>query len=72
MSGELSVKREIALQGTKNGSIKIGELKEPYGNGSEAVVSIAVALDGGEADWKVHVPYGNLDEVISALEEMKK
>jgi hypothetical protein len=72
MSGELNVKSEIALHGTKNGLIKIGDLKQPYGANSENVVSIAVALNGSDADWKVHIPYANLDDVISALNSMKK
>lgn len=72
MSGKLSIKKEIPLNGTQNGIIKVGELQEPYGENSETVVTLAVTLDGGEADWKVHIPYQNLDEVISALQEMKQ
>jgi hypothetical protein len=72
MSGELTVKSEIALHGTNNGLIKIGDLQKPYGEKSESVVSIAVTLNGSDADWKVHIPYANLEDVISALNSMKK
>ncbi len=72
MSHEIKIKRQINLHGTRKGTISIGELSEPYGANSESVVTIAVSLSGKEVDWKVHIPYQNLDEVISALNEIKK
>jgi hypothetical protein len=72
MSKHVEVEKELSLSGTKNGTIRIGEVVEPYGKDSESVVSIAISLSGKEPDWKVHIPYGNLEDVISALESMKK
>ncbi len=72
MSGQLSIKKEIPLHGTKQGKIVVGELQKPYGENSESVVSVAVTLNGDNADWKVHIPYQNLDEVIATLQEMKR
>ena len=72
MGGKLEIKKEIPLHGTENGKITIGELQEPYGEGSDAVVSVAVSLNGKDADWKIHIPYPNLEDVISALQEMRR
>jgi hypothetical protein len=72
LGGNIDIKSEIALFGTENGKIEIGELKEPYGAGSDSVVSVAVALNSSEPDWKVHIPFQNLDSVIEALQSMKK
>jgi len=65
---------ELNLSGTKDGKISISNLTEPYGKGSESVVSIGISLQAGsdEADWKVHLPKANIDDVIAALQEAKK
>jgi hypothetical protein len=38
------------------------------------VVSIGISLGGDEKrpDWKAHIPYENIEEVINALKEAKK
>jgi len=72
MAREFTLNKEITLNGTKSGTIKVGELTEPYGKTTDAVVSIAISLSESESDWKIHIPYSNLDEVIQALQEMKK
>jgi hypothetical protein len=72
MAREFTLQKEITLNGTKSGKIRVGELTEPYGKESEAVVSIAISLSENDSDWKIHIPYSNLDEVIQALQEMKK
>jgi len=74
MASSIDIKSKISLFGTENGKIEIGELSEPYGSGSKSVVSVAIALSekSGEPDWKVHIPFENLDEVIEALQNMKK
>jgi hypothetical protein len=46
-------------------------LEKPYGENSSEVISIAVTLDGENTDWKVHIPNENLDDVISALQELQ-
>ena len=72
MSKEVLVKKEITLSGTQSGTIKVGSLQEPYGKDSDSVVTIAVSLNNSESDWKVHIPYPDLDKVIQALEDIKK
>lgn len=66
--------KEIPLASTKDGAITVATLKEPYGKGTEPVVSIGIWLSktSEEPDWKVHIPVENLDEVIEALQEAKK
>jgi len=61
------------LYGTKEGVVSVANVNEPYGNGSEPVVSIGVSLDGNvkEPEWKVHIPYENIDDLIEALKLAK-
>lgn len=61
----------IELATKEGGKIMIDRLEEPYGEGSEAVLSIGVSLNGNEPDWKVHIPYENVDELIEALTKAK-
>ena len=63
----------FALSGSENGKIEVATLSEPYGPESEPVVSIGVFLNhkSEEPDWKVHIPRGNITEVITALEDAK-
>lgn len=63
--------KEISLAGTKKGVISIANVTEPYGKGTEDVVSIGIALNGEDVEWKTHIPYENIDEVIEALKEAK-
>jgi hypothetical protein len=63
---------KIALEGTKTGAISVSNISEPYGAGSDDVVSIGVALDGENVEWKAHIPYGNIDAVIEALNKAKE
>ncbi|HFU74270.1 MAG TPA: hypothetical protein ENK65_01805 [Helicobacteraceae bacterium] len=63
----------IALEGTKKGVISVTKIEEPYGKDSGTVASIGISLAGNaeEPEWKVHLPMGNLDEVIEALQALK-
>jgi hypothetical protein len=63
----------IGLNGTEKGIISVAKLDEPYGKGSHSVASIAISLAGNAdaAEWKVHIPFENLDEVIQALQALK-
>ena len=63
----------IALSGTKNGVISVTKIDEPYGEGSASVASVGISLAGNdkEPEWKVHIPFDNLDDVIKALEALK-
>ena len=66
--------KTIPLANTKEGIITISHIDEPYGEGSKPVVSIGISLDGDEnnPDWKAHIPYENIDDVITALKEAKE
>ncbi len=73
MGGKNTVLKTFALADTKNGVISVSHLEEPYGDGSFPVVSIGISLkkNADEPDWKAHIPYDNLDELIAALNEAK-
>lgn len=64
--------KDIELAGTKSGVIKVADVVAPYGEGSNDVVSVGVALNGEDVEWKVHIPYENIDAVIQALQEAKE
>jgi len=63
----------IPLEGTKKGVISVTKIDEPYGPKSGTVASIGISLSGDTQapDWKVHLPMGNLDAVIEALQALK-
>ena len=61
----------IELSGTKEGTISIANITEPYGVDTDTVTSIGIALVGDDVEWKVHIPKNNLDEVIEALQKAK-
>ena len=65
---------EFKLSSTDNGKVEVAIIKEPYGKDSESVVSVGIFLssDASEPNWKVHIPKGNIDEVISALQKAKE
>lgn len=51
--------------------IVIKDIKEPYGPGSDSVISIGCTLKGDIDDptWKVHIPKDILRDVIKELSE---
>jgi len=65
---------EFPLANTKEGKITVSHIKEPYGENSKPVVSIGISLNGDEnnPDWKAHIPYENIDDVIAALQAAKE
>ncbi|MBU0721579.1 hypothetical protein KJ877_09580 [bacterium] len=65
--------KTIHLSGTKKGVISVTKIDEPYGAGSASVASVGISLAGNanEPEWKVHIPFDNLDEVIEALKSLK-
>ncbi|MHC3994269.1 hypothetical protein ACXWTF_05525 [Thiomicrolovo sp. ZZH C-3] len=71
MSKSMVEIKTLKLAHTQNGTISIAHIEEPYGKHSSPVVSIAIALEGASSDWKVHLPYENIDEVIKGLQEAK-
>ncbi len=74
MGGKNTILNTFALADTKKGKITISHLEEPYGTGSFPVVSIGISLKGDETspDWKAHIPYENLDELIESLQKAKE
>jgi len=54
--------------------ITIAEITEPYGEGSETVVSVGSTLKGDidNPSWKVHVPVYMVDQIIDALNDIKR
>ena len=64
--------KKFKLAGTESGMISVANVSNPYGEGSSDVVSIAVELDGKNVDYKTHIPYENIDELIEALQIAKK
>jgi len=66
--------KEMNLADTNDGKISVNIVPEPYGAGSDSVVSIGVSLQStsSEPDWKVHIPKGNIDAIVEALQEAKK
>ncbi|WP_291953098.1 hypothetical protein [Campylobacter sp.] len=65
--------KTIELNGSKSGEISICNLSNPYGIGSNDILSIGVALKKESGiDWKIHIPYENLKELIIALQEIEK
>ena len=63
----------IKLSGTKTGIISVAKIDEPYGKDSASVASVGISLAGNvnEPEWKVHIPFDNLEDVIEALQKLK-
>jgi len=61
--------KKLSLAGTKKGVISISNVSEPYGKGTPDIVSIGISLNGKDIEWKSHIPYENLDDVIAVLQE---
>ena len=73
MSKESKLLKTFKLAGTKSGTISVSHISEPYGEDSKPVVSVGISLKGdvSEPDWKAHIPYENIDDLIEALNEAK-
>jgi len=74
MSGKNTVLDSFPLAETRKGKITVSHLEEPYGTGSFPVVSIGISLKGDESspDWKAHIPYENLDQLIESLKNAQE
>lgn len=59
----------LPLHGTKQGVISVSNVSEPYGKGTSDIVSIGISLNGRDIEWKSHIPYENLDDVIEILQK---
>lgn len=71
MSNNVKMVDSIDLASKNGGHITVATISEPYGAGSENVVSIGVSLKDSEPDWKVHIPLSNVDALIAALQKAK-
>ncbi|RXJ95448.1 hypothetical protein CRU94_06885 [Arcobacter sp. AHV-9/2010] len=63
---------EFDLAGTKKGKITVSNVSEPYGVNTADIVSIGISLTGEDIQWKSHIPYDNIDELILALQKAKE
>lgn len=59
----------LPLAGTKKGQISVSNVTEPYGKDTADIVSIGISLNGQDVQWKAHIPYENLDDVIEILQK---
>lgn len=59
----------LPLAGTKKGKISISNVTEPYGKDTSDIVSIGISLNGQDIQWKLHIPYENLADVIAILQK---
>lgn len=64
--------KTLRLAHSREGIISVCHIEKPYGEQSSPVVSVAVSMEGKKEDWKVHIPYENLDDLIKALNEARK
>ena len=62
---------ELDLAGKKKKKIVISNVTEPYGANTADIVSIAIALNGDDVQWKAHIHYENIDGLIEALNKAK-
>jgi hypothetical protein len=72
MSKKVVDVRSMKLAHTKEGMINVAHIEKPYGEHSSPVVSIGISLEGSDNDWKVHIPYENLDGLMKALIDARR
>lgn len=58
----------LPLSGTKKGKITVSNVTEPYGKDTADIVSVGISLNGQDIQWKSHIPYENLEDVIAILQ----
>ncbi len=61
----------IEYKDRKNAYIVVKKIDEPYGPGSETVISIGSTLKGDVENptWKVHVPISIINSVVHGISE---
>lgn len=69
MSKKVTNIKTLKLAHTKKGTISVAHIEEPYGEFSSPVTSISISIDGESEDWRVHIPYENIDELVKSLNE---
>ena len=58
----------LPLNDKKKGKITVSNVTEPYGKDTSDIVSIGISLNGQDIQWKSHIPYENLEDVIAILQ----
>ena len=60
----------VSYKDRDNSYIVVSRIAEPYGPGSDPVVSVGCTLKGDVRNptWKVHIPEGLLDDVIQSMQ----
>lgn len=62
----------MQLHTCESGEISFWDHEHPYGANSEPVLVVGVSLKkGDEPEWKVHIPYQNLGELIKKLQQIE-
>ena len=64
--------KNLHLAHTKEGKISISHVEHPYGNYSDPVARISIALHEDEKATSLDIPYENLDEIIASLQKAKE
>ena len=61
--------QSISYTNRKNSYIVVKRIDEPYGPGTESVVSVGCTLKGDidNPSWKVHIPVDIVDDVIESM-----
>lgn len=60
----------VSYKNRENSYIVVSRIAEPYGPGSDPVVSVGCTLKGDirNPTWKVHIPEDLLDDVIQSIQ----
>jgi hypothetical protein len=72
MSKKIVDIKTLGLAHTTDGKISVVHIEKPYGEHSSPVVSVGISVRGEDQEWKVHIPYENLDDVIKALLDARR
>ncbi|MEZ4692952.1 MAG: hypothetical protein R2837_02855 [Aliarcobacter sp.] len=60
----------LSLAGTKKAKISLFQnVTEPYGKDTLDIVKYWYFLNGQDIQWKLHIPYENLEDVIAILQK---
>ncbi|MBX7491010.1 hypothetical protein [Helicobacter turcicus] len=67
---ETRIYKRLPLNGSENGRLDFAIIEEPYGEDSQAVVSICASI-GDAQSWKIHLPLKQIKAIRKALKESK-
>lgn len=66
---EARVYKRLPLNGSENGTLDFAIIEEPYGEDSQAVVSICASVS--DESWKIHLPLRQIKAIRKALKDSK-